>query len=356
MLELQVCRSNIQDARIVDRASAPLAAGGARLKIDLFSLTANNITYAAMGGPPLGYWDFFSAAGEWGRSPCWGFATIVESHAPGVEPGTRVYGYFPIAEMLDVEPTRVGSAGFFDGASQRAGKAPIYNQYFNVAEDPAYDPAYEPEQTLFRPLYATGWWAADCIHEDAPRLVVLSSASAKTALSTAHRLLALGGVECVALTSARNADYVGSTGLYDQVLTYDEIDRLKTKEPSVYVDFLGRDGVSAAVHRRLGPALKRSLVIGAADWADKTGGERPPREDWAGPKREFFFVPTYAAGRLKSTPQLGAEMTRDLRAFYAISQRFTSPRIARGAAVVLDAWKKLAAGEVDPREGCVLSF
>ena len=41
--------------------------------IDAFALTANNVTYAAFGGPPMNYWHFFPADDPaYGRVPVWG--------------------------------------------------------------------------------------------------------------------------------------------------------------------------------------------------------------------------------------------------------------------------------------------
>ena len=116
MQALQVSKRDLRRVRFVDVDDKSLTDGQARLKLDLFGMTSNNITYAAMGGPPLGYWDFFPGTDDWGYPPCWGFATVVRSRIAGVEEGTRFYGYFPIAETLDVAPQKVGSRGFVDGA------------------------------------------------------------------------------------------------------------------------------------------------------------------------------------------------------------------------------------------------
>jgi hypothetical protein len=356
MLEFLVNKRDLRDARMVEVAQATLADGAIRLRLGPFSLTANNITYAAMGEGSLGYWDFFPATEGWGKPPCWGFATVIESKAAGVEAGARFYGYYPIAETLDVIPVRTSPRGFIDGAAHRAAKAAVYNHYLNVTADPAYDPAFEPEQTLFRPLYATGWWAADFVQQSAPKAVVISSASAKTALATAHQLRSLGGAELIALTSPRNAAYVRDCGLYDQTLTYDEVASLHAKAPVTYVDFLGRDEVIAAAHRALEPGLTRSVLIGAADWADKEGGIQPPKSAPVGPMPEFFFVPDYAAGRLKASPELGARMQADMRAFYATSRAFVTPRILVGREAIGDSWARLAAGTALPQEGLVHQF
>ncbi len=356
MRELHVSKQDLREVRFVDRAPPPLAAGDARLRLDLFALTANNITYAAMGDSSLGYWQFFPGPEGWGRPPCWGFATVTQSNAEGVAAGMRFYGYYPVGEMLDVTPAKAGPRGFVDGAPHRSAKAGIYNQYLNVAADPAYDAGFEPEQTLFRPLYATGWWAADDVHRGAPRSVVVSSASAKTALALAHQLRALGGPAPVALTSPRNEAYVRGTGLYERVLRYDAVESLAPPAPVTYVDFLGRDATIEAVHRTLGTKLTRSILIGATDWDDKAGGVQPPKATLPGPKPEFFFVPTYAAARLKAAPELGAAMQRDLRAFYPASRSLVTARTHVGAEAVLQSWARLAAGEAAPDEGLVHRF
>jgi hypothetical protein len=356
MREIHIDKRDLRVARVAESEAAPLAAGAARLRLERFALTSNNITYAAMGEGPLGYWDFFPGPDGWGRPPVWGFATVAASNAAGVEAGARCYGYFPIAETLDVTPARIGPKGFTDGAPHRAPKAAVYNQYLYTGTDPAYDAAFEPEQVLFRPLYPSGWWAADRVHQGRPRTVVISSASSKTALATAHQLRRLGGAELVALTSVRNEPYVRETGLYDRTLDYGAISALTAESPAAYVDFLGRDELTEAVHRTLGSRLLLSLLVGATDWGVKPGGVQPPREALPGPTPEFLFVPAYAAGRLKDERALGAAMLHDLRAFYADSRAFVTARRMSGVEAILQGWARLAAGEAPPREGLVLSF
>lgn len=358
MLDFQIRKDDLRAARVVEVAPQTLAEGAARLRLDLFSLTSNNITYAAMGTGVLGYWDFFPGPEGWGRLPVWGFATVVQSNAPGVEVKDRFYGYFPISESLDVLPAKAAPRGFADGAPHRRAKAAVYNQYLNTNVDPVYDPAFEPEQSIFRPLYGTGWWAADCVHQGqpAPHTVVFSSASSKTALATAHQLRRLGDAKLVALTSARNEAYVRETALYGETLAYEAIASLRAEVPAVYLDFLGRDALTGAVHRALGSSLVRSILVGATDWGDKPGGVQPPAVELEGPKPEFFFVPDYATERLKADRDLGASMLRDLRSFCAASRVFVTAQRFIGTDAMLDSWARLTAGAVLPREGLVLSF
>ena len=76
----------------------------ALLRIDSFSLTANNITYAAVADM-IGYWKFFPTEEGWGRIPAWGFAEVVRSGVDGLAEGDRIYGYLPMSKYLVVEPT-----------------------------------------------------------------------------------------------------------------------------------------------------------------------------------------------------------------------------------------------------------
>ncbi len=352
MREFHIGKANIRNTQFVDVTPAPLAEGAARLKLDLFALTSNNITYAAMGEGMLGYWDFFPAPEGFGKVPVWGFATVIESKAPDIAIGARYYGYYPLAETLDVVPRKTAT-GFIDTAPHRAAKAALYNVYTDVTLDPSYDENYEPEQTLFRPLYATGWWAADCVQQNQTRGVVLSSASSKTALATAHQLRQLGGAEIIGLTSPGNEVYVRESGLYHRTELYSDAATLKAPAPSTFVDFLGRSELTATVHRALSHGLKRSIVIGVTDWEATRAA---PSEPLPGPKPEFFFVPTYAAERLKADPQLGPAMQRDLCKFYPASHAFVDVQRITGASAIRAAWSRLAAGELAPREGLVLSF
>ena len=334
----------------------PLAEGAARLQLDLFGLSANNVTYAAMGVGVAGYWDFFPAPPDWGCPPCWGFARVTESRVPGVVAGSRYYGYFPIAETLDVLPIKVSGSGFTDGVAHRANKAAVYNRYLITSADPLYDPDFEPEQVLLRPTFASGWWLADLIHRDNPHTVVMSSASSKSALATAHQLRRLGNHRLIGLTSNRNLPFVRDTALYDGVLDYEDVASLSTSAPTIYADFLGRESLTTKVHDLVGESLIRSVLFGATDWSDKPGGVQPIKSAVRGPAPEIFFTPGYRDARHREDPGLSAAVPQDMRAFYPASRRFLTIQDVRGAGQILACWKRLVSGDVSPKEGLVLRF
>lgn len=353
MTDFLVNRSNLRDAHWANTTLPPLSDGNVRLKVEAFALTANNVTYAAFGDA-MNYWKFFPAAEPaFGRVPVWGFATVVESGAQGISSGTRVYGYLPMSDFLDITPGKVSQPGFIDVAPHRADLAPIYNTYVSTAADPTYDPAHEAQQMLFRPLFTTGWMIDDSLMANGdplPETVVISSASSKTALALAYCLKSRGQVDTLALTSARNMDFVASTGLYGRVQTYDDVDHLHTRGLTAYVDFLGRPALTADVHNALKDRLVRSLVIGVTDWE----ASRVPLS-LPGPAPEFFFVPTYAANRAKT---LGADAMNQrlgaaLMGFYTASSRILTPVEAAGPEAIARAWQDTVEARIKPSEGLI---
>jgi Protein of unknown function (DUF2855) len=356
MLQVHLRKDDIRTARAVDVLLSPLPEGAARLQLELFGLSANNATYASGGDGAYGWWDFFPAPEGWGRPPCWGIAKVSESRASGVAVGTRYYGYFPIGEALDVLPVNVTERGFADGSAHRASKASIYNQYHLAATDPLYDREYEAEQVLFRPTFVPGWWLADFIHHLNPRTVVMSSASSKSAIATAYCLRRLDNYNLVALTSAKNASFTAETALYDRVVDYDHVATLRSDVTATFVDYLGRESLTATVHDALGESLKHSVMFGATDWSDKPGGVQIPHARLKGPMPEVFFTSSHRDKRLSEDPTLSSGVQRDTRAFYPASHKFVSIRRIIGASDIISCWNRLLAGDISPGDGPVLQF
>jgi hypothetical protein len=80
------------------------AEGDVLVKVEQFAFTANNMTYALIGGATGWYWDFFPAPRGWGRIPVWGFGNVVASEADSVEPGEELFGYFPMSKHVVLKP------------------------------------------------------------------------------------------------------------------------------------------------------------------------------------------------------------------------------------------------------------
>ena len=79
----------LSEHRVHDAPLPELSDQAVRLKIESFSVTANNVTYAVIGDM-FGYWNFFPAEGDFGVVPMWGHAFVKESRHPDFAVGERV--------------------------------------------------------------------------------------------------------------------------------------------------------------------------------------------------------------------------------------------------------------------------
>ena len=311
--DVLIDRDNLHNLTTREVTPRPLVDGEARLSISSFGLTANNITYAAYGDA-IGYWGFFPAEpGEddtnWGRTPVWGFADVVESTIGALEVGQRVYGYLPMSTELIIQPARISETGFFDASPHRAELPATYNRYSLTSGDKSYSPDLEDAQMLLRPLFFTSFMIDDFLDDNdffieddtVSPTVIATSASSKTAFGTAELLAKREGVTVIGLTSPGNVEFCQSLGTYDAVFTYDDLDQLEADTPSVLIDFAGNRPVIVGVHARLGDSLKHSAIIGGTHWDVEAGAE--PLE---GPEQTFFFAPAQIEKR--SAEWGGAEL------------------------------------------------
>ncbi|CAN5182659.1 DUF2855 family protein [soil metagenome] len=301
-----------------------LADGEVALALDRFSLTTNNITYAAYGDA-IGYWKLFpTGRDDFGMMPVWGFADVAASKAEGIEVGQRVFGYFPMAQTLTVQAEKITKGGFADAAPWRKAAPDIYNRYVLCAADPNYAVELENAEALFRPLFITSYTAVDFLRDHdffGAKQVVVSSASSKTAYGSAW-CLADDDVRLIALTGGRNRAFVEAIGAYDEVRGYDEVEALETGVPTLYLDLAGDPELRRRVHARFGDDLVYDCLVGSTQSDDFTHDD----PGLVGPKPEFFFAATCLdAHRERGT----------LRAFYErffADQRAFFERVADPAA------------------------
>ncbi len=363
--EFLVRKDQLQQAEVRSVPADPLADGQVRVAIEHFALTSNNITYAAFGDA-MNYWSFFPAEGGWGKIPVWGFGRISESRHPDLPVGERLYGYFPMASHVVLQPARVSPAAFMDGAAQRASLHPVYNQYTRCAADPFYTADSEAVQALLRPLFITSWLIDDFLVDNqffgatdvpgVPGVMLLSSASSKTAYGNAFQLAQRSGIRVVGLTSPANRAFCESLGCYHQVLAYDELDRLAADAPAIYIDFAGNAGLRRAIHTRF-TNLKYSCSIGGTHVAQLGGAK-----DLPGPRATLFFAPAQIKKRSAEWGPQGLNQ-RLLQAWQAFTARVTDPAAPwlslawhRGPAAVEAAYADILAGRSDPRLGHMLSM
>ena len=368
-LDFLVRKDQLATTELRSTPELPLNDGEIRVRIDKFALTSNNITYAAFG-EAMNYWSFFPVSapgdGNWGRIPVWGFATVVQSLHPGVAVGENLYGYYPMSNSVVLQPTRLSPAGFSDGAAHRASLHPVYNQYLRCSADPFYTLHSEDTQALLRPLFITSWLIDDFLADNdffgalatgaQPAVMLLSSASSKTAYGTAFQLAQRQGIEVVGLTSTANVAFCESLGCYHRVLTYDQLDQLDADAPCVYIDFAGNADLRRAIHTRF-KNLKYSSSIGGTH-VEQLGGAK----DLPGPRATLFFAPAQIK---KRSTDWGAEGLgqRLLQAWQAFVAKVNDPAAVwlvaeqhQGPVAVAAAYRHVLGGRGDPRRGHMLSL
>jgi hypothetical protein len=352
---LEVDRHDLHRTRLIDDPPAPADSPQARLRVDRFGLTSNNVTYAAFGDA-LQYWNFFPAADEWGRVPVWGFADVVESDTADLPVDSRVYGYFPMGDELVVQVGRADERGFGDASPHRQAMAGAYNRYVLTTHDPIYKPETEAQHMVLWPLFFTSFVIDDFFADNdmfGAANVVVSSASSKTAIGAAFLLNARGNLNVIGATSASNADFVASLGCYGSVVTYDAMDALPDGH-AVYVDIAGNLDVRGAVHGHYGDALQYSMVVGSTHWDHQA--EAAPVA--AGPEPQFFFAPTQIAKRTKEWGQ--ATLDERVSAAWASYAGWTDGWLTfehcDGPDAVEAVFARLVDGDVDPRVGYVCSM
>lgn len=357
-VQVHVRKLALADAELAEIPLPPLAEGAVRLAIESFSVTANNVTYAVVGDG-FKYWDFFPAPEGLGIVPMWGHARVIGSNQPDIAVGERVYGYLPMASHLDVIPGRVSEGGFTDTASHRQPMSPVYNSYTRLAADPEHDPAREAERMIFGPLFRTGFLIEYFLRgEDwfGAEQLILTSASSKTAMGLASVVRRSSPqIKRIGLTSRRNVAFVEASGLYDEVLAYDEIDRLAVMR-TVSVDFAGNADVLARVHRHFEDALAHSALVGATHIeARSVFGKNDPLP---GPKPQLFFAPDHAVNFFKvhGSKEGSKLVAAAWREFLDTAAAAIAIERLRGLDAARDSFTLMVAGKIDPAKGIVIEL
>lgn len=354
---LEISREDYSRTRLLEEERTALSPGQVRFRIDRFALTANNVTYAVFGDM-LGYWDFFPTEAGWGRIPCMGWGEVIESANPDVPTGGRYYGWFPLAQTIDMTVTATGQ-GLRDDGEHRTAHAAPYRAYQASTVDPFYQEGSDAEDrhALLRGIFVTGFLADDVFGDNdnyfGASYAVVLSASSKTGIAYATCAAKRGLKGVIGLTSPGNADFCSSIGCYDQILSYDDIDKLPTDGDAVVVDMAGNAAVLEKVHVQLGDRLKYSMMIGMSHH-DSERSTAPS----VGPAPELFFAPTQME---KRAADWGPDGYRDRLAeamfdFVADSRAWLTPQTLSGTAGTQNAWDALIQGNVRPDKGQIVTL
>lgn len=358
--QVHVRKNELTHADLVEVEQGELAADAVRLKVESFSVTSNNITYAVVGDG-FGYWNFFPPQADedgLGIVPMWGHAKVVESNHPDFEVGERVYGYLPMATHLDVKPGNVTAASFSDTSEHRQPMSPIYNSYSRLAADPEHDPAREAERMIYGPLFKTGFIIDYFMRSEewfGATQVVMTSASSKTAMGCASVAKQNSpDIKRIGLTSAKNVEFVEGTGLYDKVQTYDEIGMLPIAD-TVTVDFAGNATVLANLHEHYSDTLKYSCLVGATH-IEERGGGLGGASDLPGPKPTLLFAPDHFVAFFKEHGPIegGKMIAQTWHGFLEAAEGTVEIVKKQGLEAARETYLEMVNGTVDPAKGIVI--
>lgn len=362
---LLVNRKDFSEVALVHSDLGPLEAGHIRVDIGPWALTANNVTYMVTG-EHIGYWHYFEPAHydlmieeegdvRWGRMPVWGYAKIVESRCEGLNVGTEIYGFFPVAGMMDLKPVKISPHGFQDGADHRIELHSVYNSYSLTAADPSFG-GHRNLQPILRPLFTTSFLIDDFLAREnffGAEQVLLLSASSKTALGTAYCLKQRGDIKVTGLTSSGNKAFVQATGFYDAVADYDSITDLNADVKTAVVDMAGNGKVMATIYDHFEENILYNCMVGKSHWQ----GGKPPKVTIGAPPI-MFFAPDQAKQRFADWGADGFAQKLGARwiPFCESAADWLTVENKSGIEPLLITYKDLLGGVVDPAKASLFTL
>ena len=355
MADFLVRRDDPRDFRIDagEPARTEVAEGTVQFTVERFGLTANNLTYAVFADR-WRYWDFFPAPEGWGRIPVWGFGRVEASGVDGIEAGDRFYGYWPMSSRVTLHVDG-DAAGFVESSAARRSLPAVYNRYLRAVPRTGFAPEHDDAAAVLRPLFLTGWLIADQFEDEGDygvQQILIASASSKTAIGLGF---ALGQraerPETIGLTSAANVDALAAQGIYDRVVSYDQIMTLNASTPAALVDMAGNGAVTRSVHSHFGNQLKASIIVGKSHWDAQADVEGLP-----GPERQGFFAPGRSQKRITDWggAAFGQKIAEAWLAFMDVAPRLASVDKRSGGDAALAAYREMLSGQADPKQGIVV--
>jgi len=362
MTQLQTLKTNLNQTRIVSRNSDEINDDEILLKIERFSFTANNVTYG-VAGDTIGYWQFFPASenlnGEWGCIPMWGFAKVVISNNKEIEEGERVFGYFPPAKELAINPIKISSQAFMDGKEHRKELPPVYNNYVRLNGEENYDASMDNIRALLFPLHITAFCLCDALEEksyEGASQIIIVSASSKTAIGLAQGLAdTKDAPKVIGLTSKNNAKFVESLGCYDEVISYDDLENV-SNDLSVMVDMSGNQSILSTVQESLGDKMLKCITVGMTHW-DKAGtAEEALVQAELQERTEFFFAPAHIQKRNNDWGKEGYNERTSIfmNARAAQSLEWMQIKEVSGLDNFTQTYKEIVSGNINPNEGIIV--
>ena len=364
MKELQTLKTDLKKTRIVtQQLGNDIDENQVLLKVERFSFTANNVTYG-VAGDAIGYWQFFPPTenlnNEWGCIPMWGFAEVVSSNNDDIKNGERIFGYFPPANILLVNPIKISPQSFVDGKEHRKELPPVYNNYVRLNGEENYDSSMDNVRALLFPLHITAFCLCDALEEQAyegASQVIIISASSKTGIGLAQGLADnADSPKIVGLTSRNNTNFLEGLGCYDEVISYDQLEKINNQDLSVMVDMSGNQEILSSIQDSLGNNMVKCLTVGMTHWNKGGTVEDALAEAELQDMTEFFFAPSHIQ---KRNSDWGVEGYNKRTSIFMSkraeqSREWMQIKEISGLDKFIQTYQEIVSGDIKPNEGIIV--
>jgi hypothetical protein len=243
-----------------------------RLRVDKVGLSANNLFYAQMGDAPfLKFFSVYPLGDEHeglANLPAWGVATIIESDNPEFAVGEQFRGFLHMTNVVQMKAKR-SADGFIAYGEKRDKLNQAYNGFIQVEKNSSSPISGEGIKSDLAMTSAPGALSGFMLYELLKlhnfyqgNSVVLTSASSKLSLATALLLKDerdSGNLKrVIGYTSSDNVEFVKNTGIFDDVLTYDQAIVSDEGLQHVLIDVAG----DAVIYKRIKDSLIKGLAVG----------------------------------------------------------------------------------------------
>ena len=223
------------------------------------------------------------------------------SNNDDIKNGERIFGYFPPANNLLVNPIKISPQSFVDGKEHRKELPPVYNNYVRLNGEENYDSSMDNVRALLFPLHITAFCLCDALEEQAyegASQVIIISASSKTGIGLAQGLADnADSPKIVGLTSRNNTNFLEGLGCYDEVISYDQLEKINNQDLSVMVDMSGNQEILSSIQDSLGNNMVKCLTVGMTHWNKGGTVEDALAEAELQDRTEFFFAPSHIQKR-----------------------------------------------------------
>jgi len=271
-------------------------------------------------GDTIGYWQFFKTTedldNEWGCIPVWGFANVTQSKNSCIKKGERLFGYFPPADSLVINPIKISDQAFSDGKDHRKDLPAVYNNYVRV--NGCICDALEEESYL-----------------NADQIIIVS-ASSKTAIGLAQGLKDSEQTpNIIGLTSSKNTDFVTKLGCYDKVISYDQL-----------------------LHGSLGDNMLKCYTVGMTHWDNEVTAEDALGQAMLRERTEFFFAPAHIQKRFKDWGYEGYNQRTNQFMSKRSNQSKDWMNIIEidGLEKFIETYNQIVVGNINPKEGIIVKI